>query len=68
MHCERFYDTIVKYGFFRLQPASEINTGWRQKMKRVFLTVLGSFGTGEMEDAESYGDEETNTLLSVSAA
>ncbi len=37
-------------------------------MKRVFLIVLDSFGIGEMEDAESYGDKGTNTLLSVSAS
>ncbi|MCX4323906.1 MAG: phosphopentomutase [Lachnospiraceae bacterium] len=35
-------------------------------MKRIFLIVLDSFGIGEMEDAESYGDKGTNTLLSVS--
>ena len=37
-------------------------------MKRVFLIVLDSFGIGEMEDAESYGDKGTNTLGSVSAS
>ena len=37
-------------------------------MKRVFLIVLDSFGIGEMEDAESYGDKGTNTLRSVSAS
>lgn len=37
-------------------------------MKRVFLIVLDSFGIGEMEDAESYGDKGTNTLQSVSAS
>lgn len=37
-------------------------------MKRVFLIVLDSFGIGEMEDAESYGDKGTNTLKSVSAS
>lgn len=37
-------------------------------MKRIFLIVLDSFGIGEMEDAESYGDKGTNTLLSVSAS
>lgn len=34
-------------------------------MKRVFLIVLDSFGIGEMEDAEQYGDKGTNTLRSV---
>lgn len=37
-------------------------------MKRIFLIVLESFGIGEMEDAESYGDKGTNTLQSVSAS
>lgn len=37
-------------------------------MKRVFLIVLDSFGIGEMEDAEAYGDKGTNTLRSVSAS
>lgn len=37
-------------------------------MKRVFLIVLDSFGIGEMEDAEAYGDKGTNTLQSVSAS
>lgn len=37
-------------------------------MKRIFLIVLDSFGIGEMEDAESYGDKGTNTLLSVSGS
>lgn len=37
-------------------------------MKRIFLIVLDSFGIGEMEDAESYGDKGTNTLRSVSAS
>lgn len=35
-------------------------------MKRVFLIVLDSFGIGEMEDAEAYGDKGTNTIGSVS--
>lgn len=35
-------------------------------MKRVFLIVLDSFGIGEMEDAEIYGDKGTNTIGSVS--
>lgn len=34
-------------------------------MKRVFLIVLDSFGIGEMEDAQAYGDKGTNTLRSV---
>ena len=37
-------------------------------MKRVFLIVLASFGIGEMEDAEAYGDKGTNTLRSVSSS
>ncbi len=37
-------------------------------MKRVFLIVLDSFGIGEMEDAEAYGDKGTNTLRSVSSS
>lgn len=32
------------------------------KTKRVFLIVLDSFGIGELPDAESYGDEGSNTL------
>lgn len=35
-------------------------------MKRVFLTVLDSFGIGAMPDSESYGDVGVNTLLSIS--
>ncbi len=35
-------------------------------MKKVFLIVLDSFGIGEMEDAEIYGDKGTNTIGSVS--
>lgn len=35
-------------------------------MRRVFLIVLDSFGIGEMEDAEAYGDKGTNTIGSVS--
>ena len=34
-------------------------------MKRVFLIVLDSFGIGEMPDAKDFGDEGSNTLLSV---
>lgn len=37
-------------------------------MKRVFLIVLDSFGIGEMEDAQAYGDKGTNTIGSVSAS
>lgn len=35
-------------------------------MKRVFLIVLDSFGIGEMEDAEAYGDRGVSTIGSVS--
>ena len=35
-------------------------------MKRVFLIVLDSFGIGEAPDAKDFGDEGSNTLLSVS--
>lgn len=34
--------------------------------KRVFLIVLDSFGIGEMQDAENFGDKGANTLKSVS--
>lgn len=37
-------------------------------MKRVFLIVLDSFGIGEMEDAQAYGDKGTNTLRSVASS
>ncbi len=37
-------------------------------MKRVFLIVLDSFGIGEMEDAQEYGDRGTNTIGSVSTS
>jgi len=33
--------------------------------KRVFLTVLDSFGIGEAADARSFGDEGSNTLAAV---
>ena len=33
-------------------------------MKRVFLTVLDSFGIGQMPDSRLYGDEGANTLKS----
>ena len=29
---------------------------------RVFLTVLDSFGIGELQDAEKFGDKGSNTL------
>lgn len=35
-------------------------------MKRVFLIVADSFGIGAMPDAESFGDTDANTLLSIS--
>lgn len=37
-------------------------------MKRIFLIVLDSFGIGEMEDAEKFGDKGTNTIGSVSSS
>lgn len=37
-------------------------------MKRIFLIVLDSFGIGEMEDAEQFGDKGTNTIGSVSTS
>lgn len=37
-------------------------------MKRIFLIVLDSFGIGEMEDAQAYGDKGTNTIGSVSTS
>lgn len=37
-------------------------------MRRVFLIVLDSFGIGEMEDAEAYGDVNVNTIRSVSSS
>jgi len=36
--------------------------------KRVFITVLDSFGVGEMPDAADFGDKGTNTLRSISAS
>ena len=36
--------------------------------KRIFLIVLDSFGIGAMEDSLAYGDEDVNTLRSVSAS
>lgn len=36
-------------------------------MKRVFLIVSGSFGTGTTRDAEGGADQETDTMLSASA-
>lgn len=38
----------------------------RDKIKRVFLIVLDSFGIGAMPDAGEYGDEGSDTLRSVS--
>lgn len=35
-------------------------------MKRVFLIVLDSVGIGAAPDAENYGDENANTMLSIS--
>ncbi len=35
-------------------------------MKRVFITVLDSFGIGEMPDAAEFGDAGSNTLKSIS--
>ena len=32
------------------------------KMRRIFLFVLDSFGIGETPDAKAFGDEGTNTL------
>lgn len=37
-------------------------------MKRIFLIVLDSFGIGEMEDAQDYGDINVNTIGSVSGS
>lgn len=37
----------------------------RNKVKRVFLIVLDSFGIGEMPDAEKYGDKGSNTLSAI---
>ncbi|MEG2929841.1 MAG: phosphopentomutase [Oscillospiraceae bacterium] len=34
--------------------------------KRVFLIVLDSFGIGDMPDAAKFGDEGSNTLLTIS--
>lgn len=35
------------------------------KIKRVVLIVLDSFGIGELEDAADYGDEGSNTLAAI---
>ena len=35
-------------------------------MKRIFITVLDSFGIGEMPDAAEFGDAGSNTLKSIS--
>lgn len=37
----------------------------KNKVKRVFLIVLDSFGIGEMPDAEKYGDKGSNTLSAI---
>ena len=37
-----------------------------ESKKRVFLIVLDSFGIGPMDDSAEYGDEDVNTLRSVS--
>ena len=37
-----------------------------ESKKRVFLIVLDSFGIGPMDDSVEYGDEDVNTLRSVS--
>ena len=34
-------------------------------MKRIFLTVLDSFGVGFLPDADKFGDLGANTLKSV---
>ena len=34
-------------------------------MKRIFLTVLDSFGIGYLPDADKFGDFRANTLKSV---
>jgi len=38
----------------------------KDRKRRVFLTVLDSFGVGAMPDAAAYGDEGNNTLLACS--
>ncbi|MBQ9142460.1 MAG: phosphopentomutase [Lachnospiraceae bacterium] len=38
------------------------------KQKRVFLIVLDSFGIGEMEDAQAYGDFQVSTIGSVASS
>lgn len=37
-----------------------------RKYKRVFLIVMDSLGIGAMDDAEKYGDENTNTFVHIS--
>ena len=37
-------------------------------MRRVFLIVLDSFGIGEMEDSQAFGDKGTNTLRSCASS
>lgn len=36
-----------------------------EKIKRVFLIVLDSYGIGELPDAEEYGDKGSNTLAAI---
>ena len=38
------------------------------KIKRIFLIVLDSFGIGEMPDAGDFGDEGSNTLAACAAS
>ena len=35
------------------------------KIKRVFIIVLDSFGIGQMPDADKYGDEGSDTLAAI---
>ncbi len=37
-----------------------------KKYKRIFLIVMDSLGIGEMDDAEIYGDKNTNTFVHIS--
>ena len=39
-----------------------------EKMKRIFLFVLDSFGIGQMPDAEKFGDVNVNTLAACAAS
>ena len=38
----------------------------KKKYKRIFVIVMDSVGVGAMKDAKEFGDEGTNTLVSVS--